>query len=64
MPLPAAALQLPLLHPAVSSVLAGYRSVDQVLQNVAHAQRAIPAAFWHDLRAAGLLAASVALPAG
>ncbi len=63
-PLPAAALQLPLLHPAVSSVLAGYRSVDQVRQNVAHTQRAIPVTFWHELRAAGLLAASVALPEG
>ena len=61
-PLPAAALQLPLLHPAVSGVLAGYRSVEQVRQNVAHVQHAIPAAFWHDLRATGLLAASVALP--
>ena len=63
-PLPAAALQLPLLHPGVSSVLAGYRSVDEVRQNAAHVQHVIPAAFWHDLRAAGLLAASVGLPGG
>jgi len=61
-PLPAAALQFPLLQPAVSCVLAGYRSVEEVRQNVAHAQRAIPAAFWEDLRAAGLIAASVVLP--
>ena len=61
-PLPAAALQFPLLHPAVSCVLAGYRSAEEVRQNLAHAQHAIPAAFWEDLRAAGLLAASVVLP--
>ena len=61
-PLPAAALQFPLLHPAVASVLAGYRSAEEVRQNLAHAQHAIPAAFWEDLRAAGLLAASVVLP--
>ncbi len=61
-PLPAAALQFALLHPAVGCVLAGYRSVDEVRQNVAHARHAIPNAFWEDLRAAGLLSASVALP--
>ena len=63
-PLPAAALQLPLLHPAVSSVLAGYGSVEEVRQNVTHARHAIPTAFWQDLRAADLLAGSVMLPGG
>ena len=58
-PLPAAALQLPLLHPAVSSVLAGYRSVDEVHANLAHARHVIPAAFWDELRAAGLLGTEV-----
>ena len=61
-PLPAAALQFPLLHPAVASVLAGYRSVVEVRHNLAHAQHVIPAAFWDELRAAGLLAASAVLP--
>ena len=61
-PLPAAALQFALLHPAVGCVLAGYRSVDEVRQNVAHARHAIPAEFWKELRAAGLLSAAVALP--
>ena len=61
-PLPAAALQLPLRHPAVASVLAGYRSVDEVRANLAHARHVIPAAFWEGLRAEGLLAASVDLP--
>ena len=58
-PLPAAALQFPLSHPAVASVLAGYRSVDEVRQNLAHARHVIAAAFWEDLHAEGLLAASV-----
>ena len=61
-PLPAAALQFPLLHPVVGCVLAGYRSVEEVRQNVAHARHAIPAVFWEDLRAAGLLSTSVAMP--
>ena len=61
-PLPAAALQFPLLHPAVASVLAGYRSVEEVRHNLAHARHVIPAAFRQELRAAGLLAASVVLP--
>lgn len=58
-PLPAAALQFPLLHPAVASVLAGYRSVGEVRQNLAHARHVIGAAFWEELRAEGLLAAAV-----
>lgn len=58
-PLPAAALQFPLLHPAVASVLAGYRSVGEVRQNLAHARHVIAAAFWEELRAEGLLAAAV-----
>ncbi len=61
-PLPAAALQLPLLHPAVASVLAGYCSVDEVRANLAHARHVIPAAFWEDLRAAGLLGPHVDHP--
>ncbi len=61
-PLPAAALQFPLLHPAVSSVLAGYRCVEEVHANLAHARHAIPAAFWDELRTAGLLATAVGLP--
>jgi len=61
-PLPAAALQFALLHPAVGCILAGYRSADEVRQNVAHARHPIPVALWEDLRATGLLSPSVALP--
>ncbi len=58
-PLRAAALQLPLRHCAVSCVLAGYRSVDEVADNAALLSVAIPAAFWEELRKRGLLSASV-----
>ncbi len=61
-PLPAAALQFALLHPAVGCVLAGYCSLSEVRQNIIHAHHAIPYNFWEDLRATGLLAASVASP--
>ena len=61
-PLPAAALQLPLRHPAVASVLAGYCSVDEVRANLAHARHVIPAAFWEGLRAEGLLGLHVGHP--
>ncbi len=43
---------------------AGYRSVEEVQQNVTNARHAIPAAFWQDLRAAELLTGSVTLPGG
>jgi D-threo-aldose 1-dehydrogenase len=54
-PLRAAALQFPLAHPAVEIVMVGARSTaewDDALTMVLHP---IPAAFWHDLRRAGLL---------
>ncbi|MBL8378793.1 MAG: aldo/keto reductase [Burkholderiales bacterium] len=62
-PLPAAALQFALRHPAVSCVLAGYRSVDQVQQNLAHAAHSITEEFWADLSDSKLLSARMALPA-
>ena len=55
----AAALQLPLRHPAISAVLAGYASVTEVHDNLTLAQQPIPAAFWEALRGEGLLAQSV-----
>jgi D-threo-aldose 1-dehydrogenase len=48
-PLAAAALQFPLRHPAVTGVLVGARSAEEVAENVAHARRAIPEALWEDL---------------
>jgi D-threo-aldose 1-dehydrogenase len=48
--LTAAAIQFPAAHRAVSAVLVGARSADQVLANVADAVRPIPAALWAELR--------------
>lgn len=54
-PLPAAALRFPLAHPAVSAVIPGAVSREEVAQNLEHMRRPIPPALWDDLRAAGLL---------
>ncbi|MGI9146571.1 MAG: aldo/keto reductase [Chloroflexota bacterium] len=54
-PLPAAALQFPLAHPAVASVIPGPNSPEQVQQNVAAARHPIPADLWRELVAEGLL---------
>jgi D-threo-aldose 1-dehydrogenase len=61
-PLRAAALQFPLGHPAVASVLIGMRSPAEVADAVAMASVDIPGALWRDLVAAGLLDAEVPLP--
>ena len=54
-PLKAAALQFPLAHPAVVSVLSGPRSTAELQENLAAFQHPIPAALWDDLRSAGLI---------
>lgn len=48
-PLAAAALQFPLRHPAVSGVVVGARSAEEVLANAGHAALRIPEALWADL---------------
>ena len=53
--LPAAALRFPLAHPAVVSVIPGLASAEQVSQALGWLDAPIPAAFWRDLRQAGLL---------
>jgi len=62
-PLGAAALQFPLAHPAVVSVIPGPNHPDQVRANLAWIAQAIPDAFWKDLRAAGLIHANAPVPA-
>jgi len=62
-PLGAAALQFARAHPAVSAVLVGAPSGDQVEETAARAARPIPSALWRDLREAGLIAADAATPA-
>ena len=61
-PLPAAALQFPLAHPAVANVLSGMRSPDQVRRNVDWMRQPIPGALWRALRDRGLIHAGVPLP--
>ncbi|MEV6583780.1 aldo/keto reductase [Streptomyces sp. NPDC051582] len=61
-PLRAVALQLPLGHPAVTSVLVGAQSADQIRDNAAMAARPVPAALWADLRGLGLLDPRVPVP--
>jgi D-threo-aldose 1-dehydrogenase len=60
--LAAAALQFPLAHPAVASVVTGMRSVVEVKADVAHCRAAIPAAFWDELRHEGLIAEQAPVP--
>lgn len=58
----AAALQFPLAHPAVASVVCGLRSIEEVDQAAARIQASIPADAWRALREAGLLQESVPTP--
>lgn len=58
----AAALQFPLGHPAVTSVLVGARSRFEVEANVAAFATPVPAAVWDELRSSGLLAEWVPVP--
>lgn len=44
-----AAMQFPLQHPAVKSVLVGCRSIDEVAKNVEEFDKAIPNKVWEDL---------------
>ena len=61
--LPAAALQFPLGHPIVSSVIPGARSVEELKQNLGYLRETIPPALWADLKQAGLIEASAPVPA-
>lgn len=61
-PLPAAALQFPLGHPAVASVIPGAIAPAQVERNVAAFRHAIPAEFWAELKHEGLLRADAPTP--
>lgn len=61
-PLLSAALQFPLGHPAVASVIPGALSPAEVAANVTAFQTPIPDEFWDDLRGAGILRALVPVP--
>jgi len=63
-PLQAAALQFPLGHPAVATVLPGARSATEVEANMRFAAHPIPGGFWRALKRARLLAADAPVPDG
>ncbi|MGE0257174.1 MAG: aldo/keto reductase [Alphaproteobacteria bacterium] len=62
-PLPAAALQFPLAHPAVAAIIPGPRDADEFRANLDLLRHPIPAALWADLRQAGLLHPAAPVPA-
>ena len=62
--LPAAALQFPLAHPAVVSIIPGAARPSEVTQNIGYLGAAIPAAFWSDLKDRNLLDKDAPVPAG
>jgi D-threo-aldose 1-dehydrogenase len=63
-PLPAVALQFPLGHPLVASVIPGAIAPEQIRQNVEHMRRTIPVDLWAELRHEGLIRPDAPLPQG
>ena len=61
-PLPAAALQFVVAHPAIPSFIAGTRTVDQLKQNLDWFSHSIPTDFWAELKQKGLLRADAPVP--
>ncbi len=61
-PIAAAALQFPLGHPLVASVIPGGLSPEHVRQNVAAFRHVIPSALWTELKHEGLLRADAPTP--
>lgn len=61
-PLPAAALQFPLAHPAVAAIIPGPRNADEFIANLGLLRHPIPASLWTDLRQAGLLHPDAPVP--
>ncbi|MET7511218.1 aldo/keto reductase [Streptomyces albidoflavus] len=59
----AAALQFSLAHPASAAVIPGATRPSRIAEDVAALQEEVPAAFWADLRAGGLVSAAAPLPA-
>ncbi len=61
-PLPAAALQFVVAHPAVPTFMAGTRTVEQLDQNLNWFSHDIPSEFWADLKTKGLLREDAPVP--
>ena len=62
-PLPAAAMQFVVAHPAIPSFVAGTRTVEQLQKNLAWFGHPIPDAFWAELKSKGLIHERAPTPA-
>ena len=62
-PIATAAIQFPLGHPSVASVVPGAVHPSEVEQNLAMMRVPVPTALWGELKAEGLLAAEAPVPA-
>ncbi|MET8117060.1 aldo/keto reductase [Streptomyces prasinus] len=60
----AAALQFSLAHPAAAAVIPGATRPSRIAEDIAALNETVPAAFWTDLRAAGLVGPAAPLPDG
>ena len=61
--MPAAAMQFPLAHPAVCAVIPGPRTAAEFNENLPLFSQKIPAAFWAEMKAQGLIHAAAPVPA-
>jgi len=61
-PLAAAALQFPLAHPQVASVIPGLGSALQIRRTLDLYNTSIPSEFWYDLKSEGLLHSDAPVP--
>lgn len=61
-PLPAAALQFPLAHPRVSTVLIGFRSIPELDDDLSWLDTPIPAELWEELQRGGLIREDAPVP--
>lgn len=59
----AAALNFPLLHPAVVTVVSGARNADQMVANIGWMQEEIPSGVWKALKDKGVIAADAPIGA-
>ncbi|WP_370416550.1 aldo/keto reductase [Streptomyces fradiae] len=60
----AAALQFSLAHPVAAAVIPGATRPSRIAEDTAALNETVPAAFWTDLRAAGLVSPAAPLPHG
>ncbi len=60
--LQAIALQFPLAHPAVVSVIPGMARPTEVVQNIAAIQEDVPPGLWSDLKSEGLIDSAAPVP--